>query len=58
MDIWEVLRGHDPYRDWDADPALKQVLADKLMDLADDGVTDRQELRSRTLATLDFKLCY
>ena len=58
IDIWEVLKGHDPYRDWDTDPALKQVLADKLMDLGDGGVTDRQEFRSRTLATLDFKLCH
>jgi hypothetical protein len=56
-DVWDVLKGHDPYRDWDnKDPALKQVLADKLMDLADTGVTDRQELRNRTLAILDLKL--
>jgi len=55
-DVWDVLKGHDPYRDWDKDPALKQVLADKLMDLADTGVTDRQELRNRTLSILDLKL--
>ena len=55
-DIGEVLKGHDPYRDWDNEPALKQVLAEKLMDLADSGVTDRQELRSATIAIVDFKL--
>jgi hypothetical protein len=57
-DVWDVLKGHDPYRDWDKDPALKQVLAEKLMDLADTGVTDRQELRNGTLATLDLKLLH
>jgi hypothetical protein len=55
-DVWDVLKGYDPLRDWDKDPALKQVLADKLMDLADTGVTDRQDLRNGTLAILDLKL--
>jgi hypothetical protein len=55
-DVWDVLKGYDPLRDWDEDPALKQVLADKLMDLADTGVTDRQDLRNGTLAILDLKL--
>jgi hypothetical protein len=40
----------------DKDPALKQVLVDKLMDLADTGVTDRQDLGNGTLAILDLKL--
>jgi hypothetical protein len=42
------------------DVALREVwvqkaIADKLMALADSGVTDPQELRRRTLANFDFK---
>ena len=52
-DVWQVLRAHDFYRDWDRDPELKGDLAETLMGLADIGVRDPQELRRRTLATLD-----
>ena len=52
-DVWQVLRAHDFYRDWDRDPELKGDLAQTLMGLADIGVRDPQELRRRTLATLD-----
>ena len=41
--VWQVLEAHDPY------------LASTLMDLADAGVTDAQELRNMALATLDLK---
>ena len=52
-DVWQVLRAHDFYRDWDRDPELKGDLAQTLMGLADIGVRDPQELHRRTLATLD-----
>ena len=52
-DVWQVLRAHDFYRDWDRDPELKRDLAQTLMGLADTGVREPQELRRRTLATLD-----
>jgi hypothetical protein len=54
-DVWQVLKAHDPYHDWDKDSEFQQGLAATLMDLADAGVTDRQELRSRALATFDLK---
>jgi hypothetical protein len=34
---------------------VQKAIADKLMALADSGVTDPQELRRRTLANFDFK---
>jgi hypothetical protein len=37
---------------------MRQVLAERLMDLADTGVTDRQQLRNETLAILDLKLLH
>ena len=54
-DVWQVLKAHDPYHDWDKDSEFQQGLAATLMDLADAGVTDRQELRSRALASFDLK---
>jgi hypothetical protein len=51
----KFLRRNDPYHDWDKDSKFQQGLASTLMDLADAGVTDRQELRSRALATFDLK---
>ena len=54
-DVWQVLKAHDPYRDWDKDPDFRRGLAEKLMDLADAGVTERQELRSRVLAICDLR---
>jgi hypothetical protein len=53
--VWQVLEAHDPYHDWDRDSEFKQGLASTLMDLADAGVTDAQELRNMALATLDLK---
>ena len=54
-DVWQVLKAHDPLRDWDKDADFRRGLAEKLMDLADAGVTERQELRSRVLAICDLK---
>ena len=54
-DVWQVLKAHDPCRDWDKDAEFQRGLAGKLMALADAGVTDRQELRSRVLASCDLK---
>ena len=52
-DVWQVLKARDPLRDWDKDEEFHRGLAEHLMALADIGVTDRQELRSRVLASCD-----
>jgi hypothetical protein len=49
---WSELRASDPLRDSDKDAELRVALADKLMALADAGVTDPEELRARTLANI------
>ena len=54
-DVWQVLKAHDPLRDWDQDTDFRRGLAEKLMDLADAGVTEPQEFRSRVLASCDLK---
>jgi hypothetical protein len=54
-EVWQVLKAHDPYHDWDKDSEFQQGLASTLMDLADAGVTDAQELRNLALATMDLK---
>ena len=54
-DVWQVLKAHDPLRDWDKDTDFRRGLAEKLMDLADAGVTEPQEFRSRVLASCDLK---
>ena len=52
-EVCEVLKAHDPYRDWEKnDPDLTGTLADKLMDLIDAGVKDPNELRDKTLKSL------
>jgi hypothetical protein len=50
-----VLQAHDPYKDWNKDPELKRALAKKLMALADTGVVDPEELRSRALERFEFR---
>ena len=30
-DVWQVLKAHDPYPDWQEDPEMKRALAEKLM---------------------------
>ena len=54
-DVWMVLKAHDPFGDWNNNSELKRQVARTLMALADTGVTDRQELRSRTLECFDLK---
>ena len=54
-DVWQVLKAHDPFRDWDKDEEFQMGLASKLLNLAAAGVTDPQELRSRVLAGCDLK---
>lgn len=52
-EVWQVLRAHSPYKDWDKDIDLKKSLAYHLMDLADSGITDAHELRNRALESFD-----
>jgi hypothetical protein len=54
-DVWQVLKAHDLYPEWDEDPDLKTLLAEKLMALADAGIRDPQELRNRTLQGLSLE---
>jgi hypothetical protein len=54
-DVFEVLKAHDPHHYSDKDRALKMAIANTLMALADTGVTDPQELRSRTLECFELK---
>ncbi len=51
-DVWHVLKAHDPYPNWQGDREFKRSLAEKLMALANSGVRDPEELRSRTLQSL------
>jgi hypothetical protein len=53
--VWAVLKAHDPHGYLDKNEDLQKSIADKLMALADSGVTDPQELRRRTLENFDFK---
>ena len=52
-DVCQVLRAHDPDRDWDKDAEVQQALAEKLMDLVDAGVRDPKELCSRMLESFE-----
>ncbi len=52
-DVCQVLKAHDPDRDWDKDAEVQQALAEKLMDLVDTGVRDRRELCSQMLENFD-----
>ena len=54
-EVSAVLKAHDPHGYLDKDQDLQKAIADKLMALADAGVTDQQELRRRTLENFDFK---
>jgi hypothetical protein len=51
-DVWQVLKAHNPYPNWNNDPELRQKLAFQLMALADCGVRDPCELRARMLENL------
>jgi len=52
-DVCQVLKAHDPDRDWDKDAEVQRALAEKLMDLADAGVRDPRELCNRMLQSFD-----
>jgi hypothetical protein len=52
-DVCQVLKAHDPDRDWYKNAEVQQALAEKLMDLADAGVRDQRELCSRALQSFD-----
>ena len=52
-DVCQVLKAHDPDRDWAKDAEVQRALAEKLMDLADAGVRDPKELCSRMLQSFD-----
>ena len=54
-EVWAVLKAHDTHEYLDKDQDLQRAIADRLMALADAGVTDPQELRRRTLENFDFK---
>jgi hypothetical protein len=52
-DVWQVLKAHDPYLHWDSDFQLE--LAETLMELADSGVTEPQEVRNILRESFDLK---
>ena len=52
----KFLKRMTPNRDWDKDTDFRRGIAEMLMDLADAGVTEPQEFRSRVLASCDLKL--
>jgi hypothetical protein len=46
--VWTSLQMSDPSVDWLKDGELRTLLANRLMDLAEAGVTDPDELSRRT----------
>jgi hypothetical protein len=46
--LWASLQKSDPSVDWVKNGELRTVLANRLMDLAEGGVTDADELNRRT----------
>jgi hypothetical protein len=51
-DAWAVLEAREPLRDWVKDGQLSAGLFEKLMALADKGITKPEELRKRALKRL------
>ena len=51
-DAWAVLEARDPLRDWVKDGQLSSNLSEKLMALADKGITKPDELCKRALKGL------
>ena len=47
-----TLKANDPFRDWDKDDALKTALAKTLFGLAAAGVSDPDELATRSLVVM------
>ena len=54
-DAWQVLRQHDPGRDWDVDKDLSEEISRMLRDSIDAGVTDSQELCRKVLSRFNLK---
>jgi hypothetical protein len=52
--VWASLQKNDPSFDWVKNGELRTLLANRLMDLAEAGVTDAEELsrRTRDISTL------
>ena len=44
-DVWQVLIAHNPYLTREADSELQTAVAETLIDLADSGIRDPDELR-------------
>lgn len=55
IDIWAVLKAHDPFHDWKKDSELRTALAEKLMALVAVGVTNPNELRRLALDSLPLR---
>jgi hypothetical protein len=51
-EVWTSLQASDPTRDWLKDGELRTVVANRLVDLAEAGVTDADELSRRVRETL------
>jgi hypothetical protein len=51
-DVWQVLIAHNPYLTRAADSELQKAVAEMLIDLADSGIRDPDELRDLTLQSL------
>jgi hypothetical protein len=51
-EVWTSLQASDPSRGWLKNGELRTVVANRLMDLAEAGVTDADELTRRTRETL------
>jgi hypothetical protein len=49
---WAAIKARDPFRDWVRDHELRDALADRLLELADRGLTDSAELQRAALESL------
>jgi hypothetical protein len=54
--VWTSLEASSPTRDWLKDGELRTVAAGRLLDLAEAGVTDADELTRRVRETLSLYL--
>jgi hypothetical protein len=51
-EVWTSLQASNPTRDWLKNGELRTVVANRLMDLAEAGVTDADDLSRRVRETL------
>ena len=51
-EVWKTIVTLDPFRDVERDERLRQIIAQTMMDLSDDGISDVDALRDRTLAKI------